>query len=390
MKALFCRLRCDSVVMQMGRKCGWDTLLHADTQHYAVGLLAREMHRDLIPLCSRMACHLLGLLSKSGHRCDLHFLAFLVEVLDCLDLSQCRDSVLEIMSRYLQNECRERRRLALRGLVVLIRDPSTARRIGILSQRLVYVLGDADGEVVRMSLCVFSNVLQHKDILISSTTAPKLAEALLLLFDHDNSHVQVLSIQLFQKMMYLVVDEGKKPLKRTVSQSLLPLFLLCHEENQHVAKASRETLLCASGFLKKRGLKQLIKNEELSKFGKCLVRTAWRSSLSPGLSVWGWQLWPSAVPMGASLSPTHRSLPWATRVPLQAPVAPSRVPMEPRATGVVGWAGTAAPRAAAGPLPPPEPGASGCCPVPQGWAGTGGRGWPQAVPGRGADQQFYS
>ncbi|NXR27813.1 ELMO3 protein, partial [Cinclus mexicanus] len=152
------------------------------------------------------------------------------QVLDCLDLSECSDSVLEMMSRYLQSKCRERLRLALRGLLVLIKDPLMARRIGILSQRLVDVLGDGDGEVIRMSLSVFMNVLQYKFVMVSSITAPRLAEALLPLFDHDNSHVRVLSIQLFQKVMDLVVDAGKKPLKRIVSQSLLPLFLHCHEE----------------------------------------------------------------------------------------------------------------------------------------------------------------
>ncbi|XP_039926196.1 maestro heat-like repeat-containing protein family member 6 isoform X1 [Hirundo rustica] len=272
MKALLCRLQCDNVVTEMGRKCGWDTLLCAQTQHYAMGLLAREMRRDLMPLCFRIACHLLGLLSTAGHRWDRPFLAFLVEVFDCLDLSECRDRVLEMMSRYLQSECRERGRLALRGLMVLIKDPLIARRMGILSQRLVDVLGDADREVVRLSLSVFMNVLQYKDILISSTTAPKLAEALLPLFDHDHSHVQLLSIQLFEKVMDLVVDQGKKPLKRTVSQSLLPLFLHCHDENQHVANASMETLLCAARFLKKRSLKQAVKKEMPMKFGKCLLQ----------------------------------------------------------------------------------------------------------------------
>ncbi|XP_053838411.1 uncharacterized protein LOC128809976 [Vidua macroura] len=184
MKALLCRLRCDNVVMEMARKHGWDTLLCADTQYYAVGLLAREMCRDSMPLCSHIALHLLGLLSTEGHRCELPFLAFLVEVMHCLDMGKCGGSILEMISRYLQSECRERRRLALRGLVVPSNDPLMARRIGILSQQLVDVLGDADGEVVSMSLSVFTNVLQYKDILISSTTAPKLAEALLPLFDH--------------------------------------------------------------------------------------------------------------------------------------------------------------------------------------------------------------
>ncbi|XP_063256093.1 uncharacterized protein LOC134551951 [Prinia subflava] len=62
---------------------------------------------------------------------------------------------------------------------------------------------------------------------------------------------------------------------------------------------------------------------------------------------------------------------------LQSPVAPSRVPMERRHRGAVGRGGTAAARTAAGPLPPPEPGNSGCWPglraVRAGEAGAGRR-----------------
>ncbi|KAM4752001.1 maestro heat-like repeat-containing protein family member 7 [Cyanocitta cristata] len=270
MKALLCRLRCDNEVVAMGRKRGWDTLLCADTQHYAVGLLAREMRRVSLPMCSGIALCLLGLLSREEPRWDLPFLAFLVEVLDCLDLRECGDSVLEMMSRYLLSECRQRCRLALRGLVVLSKDPAMARRMGSLSQQLVELLGDEDGEVVRMSLSVFMNVLENKDILVSSTTAPKLAEALLPLFENDNGHVQLLSIHLFSKVMELVVDEGKKPLKTIVNQSLYPLVIYWDDENWHVAKASRETLICAAKFLKRRDLKQLLKKDQRLKFAERL------------------------------------------------------------------------------------------------------------------------
>ena len=41
MKALLFCLHYDPEVMAMERKSGWDTLLCPDTQHYAVGLLAR-------------------------------------------------------------------------------------------------------------------------------------------------------------------------------------------------------------------------------------------------------------------------------------------------------------------------------------------------------------
>ncbi|RMB92776.1 hypothetical protein DUI87_30826 [Hirundo rustica rustica] len=272
LKSLLFQLRCDNEVMAMERKHGWDGLLSAQTQHYAMGLLAREMRRVLIPLCSHIALHLLQLLSIHEPRWDLPFLAFFVEVLECLDFTKCGDSVHEIASRHLQSECRERRRLALRGLVVLSKDPLMARRICSLSQNLLELLGDADGDVVFLTLRVFTNLLQNKNILVSSTTAPKLAEALLPLFDHDNGHVEVLSLDLFFKVMQLSADEAKKPLEKILSQSLLPLFLHCHDENRRVAKASRETLLRVTDFLKRRNLKQLVKKEQLLTFAKCLLQ----------------------------------------------------------------------------------------------------------------------
>ncbi|XP_053838347.1 maestro heat-like repeat-containing protein family member 6 [Vidua macroura] len=271
MKDLLCRLQCDHVVVAMERKGGWDMMLCAHTQHYAVGLLAREMCNVLVPFCSCITLHLLRQLSREEPCWDLPFLAFLVEVLERLDMSKCGGSVLKIMSRYLRSECSQRRHLALRGLVVLSKDPSMARRMCSVSQSLLQLLGDEDREVVSMSLRVFTNVLQHKDILVSSTTAPKLAEALLLLFDHDNSHVQLLSIQLFCKVMDLVVDEGKKSLKTIVNKSLDTLFIYCHDENWHVAKASRETLHCAAKFLKRRNLEQLLEKEHLWKFAEVLL-----------------------------------------------------------------------------------------------------------------------
>ncbi|XP_031971093.1 maestro heat-like repeat-containing protein family member 7 [Corvus moneduloides] len=271
LKALLRRLQCLDLLVAMERKRAWDTLLCADTHHYAVGLLAREMHRVSIPLCSCIALHLLGLLSREEPRWDLPATAFLVEVLECLDLSEWGDSVLEIMTRHLQSESREMHRLAIRGLMVLSKNPSMAKKMCSLSESLMELLRNADGEVVRMTLSVFLNVLLNKDILISSPTAPRLAEALRPLFNNDNSLVQLLSIQLFQEVMELVVEKGKKPLKRHVRQSLLPLLFHCHDENRRVAEASRETLLCAVRFLKRRDLKQLLKMEDLWSFCERLL-----------------------------------------------------------------------------------------------------------------------
>ncbi|XP_053803460.1 uncharacterized protein LOC128790597 isoform X4 [Vidua chalybeata] len=211
-RALFRHLRCLDLLVAMECKRGWDTLLCADTHHYAMGLLAREMHHTSNALCSCIALRLLGLLSRQEPLWDLPALAFLVEVLECPDMREWSDSALEIISRHLQSKSRERRCLALRGLVVLSKDPSL-----------------------------------------------------------DNSHVQVLSIQLFREVMELVMDNGKKPLKKHVSKSLLPLFFHCHDENWCVAEASQEALLCGAKFLKRRKLKQLVEKEQPWKFAEVLL-----------------------------------------------------------------------------------------------------------------------
>ncbi|XP_030825651.1 uncharacterized protein LOC115916079, partial [Camarhynchus parvulus] len=271
LKSLLCQKQYKDVVVSVERKRGWDTLLCADTRHYAVGLLAREMRHACLRSCSSIALHLLWLLSTQEPHWDLPALAFLVELLECLDSSQCGDSVVKVSSRYLQSECRERRRLALRALLELIDDPSMAERMCSLTESLMRLLWDKDAEIAGMTLITLSFIFLHKSqMLMSTPTALQLAEALLPLFDHDNSQVQLLSINLFRDMMEYL-EEREKPLESPVQQSLLPLFFHCHDENQPVAEASRETLLCAVKFMKRRDLKKLLKEQKLWKFSKCLL-----------------------------------------------------------------------------------------------------------------------
>ncbi|XP_074396551.1 uncharacterized protein LOC141729059 [Zonotrichia albicollis] len=87
----------------------------------------------------------------------------------------------------------------------------------------------------------------------------------------DNSHVQLLSIQLFGKLMELVVEEGNNVLTTVVSQSLLPLFLHWHHENLHVAEACGEALLGAARFLRRRDLEELLRKKRRMKFVESLL-----------------------------------------------------------------------------------------------------------------------
>ncbi|XP_039245956.1 maestro heat-like repeat-containing protein family member 7 [Pipra filicauda] len=255
--------------MAIGRKCGWDMLLKADSHHYAVGLLARELCRVSRSFGRTIAVSLLPRLSRGEPLWELPALAFLVEVLHCLNARQCGPSVLQIISRHLRSQCPERRRLALRGLVVLSKAPSMAKSIRSLNESLLELLQDADTDTVQMTLSVFINVLGLKIIQISSPTALKFLEALRPLFDNEHSQLQQLSMLLFRELME--ATERSKSLKPHVYLSLVPFYFNWHDENQRVAEASRRALFGAAKFLKWRDLEHLVTMEQPWRFPECLL-----------------------------------------------------------------------------------------------------------------------
>ncbi|XP_051647068.1 uncharacterized protein LOC127472609 isoform X28 [Manacus candei] len=283
MKALLCCLHCEDVVRSVDHNRGWARLLNARSRRYAVALLAREMRRVSSPLCSRITLHLLELLSREEPCWDLPAMAFLVEVLDCLDTRECGDRVLEILSRNLGSTDKKWRQLGLRVLIALSQDPVMDKSIWSLLDSLVQLLGDEDRDTVWMTLSVLDNVLwssvwtqlqkrvHSKDPLISTPTGLQLAEALRPLFDHDDSNVREGSMVIFTRVMKLIERAGKRPLKPHVCLSLLPLYFHRHDENPVVKKASRKALLCAAWLLKRRDLVKLLKTEQPWRFSECLL-----------------------------------------------------------------------------------------------------------------------
>ncbi|XP_027766463.1 uncharacterized protein LOC114072815, partial [Empidonax traillii] len=184
LKALLCHLQWEDILMARKRRLAWDPLVNSDPHHSAVGLHVREMRHQLTPSHSPLAIHLLGMLSSVDPRWELPALEFLVEVLDYLDGRECHGSVQQILSRHLQSQCPERRRLALRGRMVLWMDLSMAESICRLSQHLLELLPDADGDVMVVTLSVLVNELWEEDIQAILSTTPKLAEALRPLFEN--------------------------------------------------------------------------------------------------------------------------------------------------------------------------------------------------------------
>ncbi|XP_064260790.1 uncharacterized protein LOC135290784 isoform X2 [Passer domesticus] len=270
-KALLCRLWLEDVVLAVERKRGWDALLNNDTHHYAVGLLAREMHRVSKSFCEMIAHYLVMQLCREESCWRVPAMAFLVEFLQCLEKEEMVDTILQLMSSHLQSDCKEMRRLVLRGLLVLCNSPWKARKLQSFPESLMELLEDADGELVGLTLSVLSKMLQDNKVAIAVPIGLQLAEALQPLFDNDTSHVQLLSICLFRELIVYLKKEGKNSLKMCVRQSLLPLFYHLYDENRHVAKASLETLLQATKFLKKRKFKRLLERDQLWRCSECLL-----------------------------------------------------------------------------------------------------------------------
>ncbi|CAN8175109.1 unnamed protein product [Coccothraustes coccothraustes] len=97
------------------------------------------------------------------------------------------------------------------------------------------LLWDNDAKIAGMTLIALNFIFLHKYVQMSTPIALQLAEALLPLFDHHNSQVQLLSIKLFQDMMEFL-EERESTLESPVHQSLLPLLFHCHDENARVAE----------------------------------------------------------------------------------------------------------------------------------------------------------
>ncbi|XP_032942627.1 uncharacterized protein LOC117011380 [Catharus ustulatus] len=271
LKSLLCQMQYEGVVVSMERKRAWDTLLCADTHHYAVGLLARELRNASMHLCKSILCCLLEMLSTEMPYWDYPALAFLVEVLDCLDLNECTDRIMDVLSRHLKCECTEIRRQVLRALFLLRDHPLLTERMWNMSESLVELLQDNDSDVVRMTIMLLSYLFLDNSAPIASPIALQLAEAVLPLFDHDDMQVQVLSMFVFRTLMTFIVEEGKRPLKIHVRRSQLPLVFHCHDENRCVAEASRTTLRCVAKFRNRPELEKPMKKEKVWKFAECLL-----------------------------------------------------------------------------------------------------------------------
>ncbi|XP_061869837.1 maestro heat-like repeat-containing protein family member 6 [Colius striatus] len=271
LKELLSYVGLEDEMREFERKHGWEALLNPETQLSAMGLLARELRGAWRGSRYEIARYIVELLSREQPRLELPAMAFLAELLACPDMWRYAERVLQLAPRYLRSESSVMRCLVLRALSILCHEPAMTKRMWILQRRLMELLGDADGEVVEMTLSLLRRMLWDINQPFFKSITLELAERLQPLFDHNNSRVQLLSLQLFQRLMEGANKKGRKKLKELVYQSLVQLLCILHDENQEVAEASRDTLLRAVHLLQKRKLSRLLERRQTWPAGECLL-----------------------------------------------------------------------------------------------------------------------
>ncbi|NWR67102.1 MROH5 protein, partial [Bucorvus abyssinicus] len=271
MKALLCSMGFESLVLRTEQLGGWDALLSTQTHLMGVRSVARVMMETPRPLHSAIFCHLGELLRAEEPSWEMVAMVFFTEMLDCMDLSEDLDRVLEIFPIYLQSQCMGMSSLVLRAILRLTERPDVARKTLVLLPFVMKQLQDADSDASAVALPVLSNMLWLLEGKRTSLTALALANVLHPLFGNESDTVRERSIRLFQDTMELVVAVGRRKMKKEVHNSLLPLLLHLHDENKSVAKASQEALRSAGLFLKWRQLAQLAETAQAWRIGECLL-----------------------------------------------------------------------------------------------------------------------
>ncbi|XP_059690032.1 uncharacterized protein LOC132320741 [Gavia stellata] len=149
--------------------------------------------------------------------------------------------------------------------------PEKAGTLRGLLPEVTQRLQDDDTDIRTGALTVLSNMLCLAERQTAVPIALQLPETLLPLFENESSYVRRRSILLCRDAMEVAVGAHKEQMRKDVQRSLMPLFFHLHDQDDSVAQASREALLGAATFLRRRQLRQLLETEQTWKVGECLL-----------------------------------------------------------------------------------------------------------------------
>uniref|UniRef100_A0A8V0Y345 Uncharacterized protein n=1 Tax=Gallus gallus TaxID=9031 RepID=A0A8V0Y345_CHICK len=275
MRAIFRHRMGDSLVEDIERQGGWDMLMSLETYHTGVAVLTRAL-QNTGPLCCAAVFEetVVALIVRQEH--EIGTMAVFVELLDCVKVATIMErigstSILSFLPSYLQSQNSVLRDLATTSLVKLSAIPTMAVILQDLLPEIMQQLQDADSNIGAKAMTVLHNLLRVTDRQKAVPIALQLPKLLLPFFLNESSHVRQLSILLCKDAMEVAGHTRRAEMKKEVRNILLPLFFHMHDQDQSVAQASWEALLCAAKLLKRKHLRYLLKTAQTQRIGECLL-----------------------------------------------------------------------------------------------------------------------
>ncbi|XP_031411333.1 maestro heat-like repeat-containing protein family member 6 [Meleagris gallopavo] len=271
LKVLLCSVGLQRQMEAIQEQGGWDALLSTVTHLQGVQVVARVMRELPGALRDPIFHQLVELLSTKLCSWEMVAMVFLVEMLECVDLSEELHRILSLFNTYLQSQSVGTQQLVLRSILELSKRQDTARKMLGLLPCIMEQLQDADSGARAAALPVLSTLLRLLDRGKLSLVALELAGSLPALFEDESGTVRQLSIHLFLDTLSFVEGREKRKMRKEVYRSLVPLYLHLHDEEESVAKASQKAFLGATRFLRWRRLEHLAEVAQFWQIGECLL-----------------------------------------------------------------------------------------------------------------------
>ncbi|XP_038027419.1 maestro heat-like repeat-containing protein family member 7 isoform X1 [Anas platyrhynchos] len=272
MRALFQHLGGATLVEDIQMQGGWDRLLRHETFHTGVAVLTRALGSKA-PLFGASVFEeaVVRLWQRQKHE-EITAMAVFTELLDCVDFEQLVDNCIpHLLHSHLRSQSSVLRRMAVTSLVTLSTRPKLAVTLQDLLPEVMQQLQDANSDINMQAMTVLRNTLRLADGQVAGPIALQLPDRLLPLFDNESSCMRELSILLCKDAMEVAEGTHKMEMKKQVHRTVLPLFFHLHDQNQHVAEASREALLGAAKLLKWKQLRNLLETAQPQRIGECLL-----------------------------------------------------------------------------------------------------------------------
>ncbi|XP_015705429.1 maestro heat-like repeat-containing protein family member 7 [Coturnix japonica] len=275
-KALFHHLMDDSVVEDIGKQGGWNMLMNLETYHKGVAVLTRALANMGSHCCAMVLEETLITLCQRREHSEVGAMAVFTELLDCVGITEITDyvrrsSILSLLQSHLQNQNSVMRELAATSLIKLSALHTLAVALQDLLPGITQQLQDAPCDTGAAAMTVLHNMLPQSDKQRMASIALQLPELLVPFFLNESGRIRQLSILLCKDAMEMAKGICTWNMKKEVRNILLPLFFHLHDQDQSVAQASQEALLCAAKLLKQRRLQHLLKNKQLQSIGECLL-----------------------------------------------------------------------------------------------------------------------